>query len=107
MRTDEYCFVFFSLTTNKSMARPIWSRLNLTLQCVTYKTDRYLFLRPSKLSSLRARAGRPSKAGALNKRRYHTKTSQFNCCPENVQFEKTHFRDQNIDVRIFLLITKS
>ena len=35
-------------------------------------------------------------------RRYHTRPLQFNWCPENVQFGKMHFRDPNIDARVFI-----
>ena len=45
-------------------------------------------------------AGRPSKAGAFNERR-------FNLGPKNVIFGKTHFGDPIIDARIFELITKT
>ena len=38
--------------------------------------------------------------------RYHTRPSQFNWGPENGYFGKTHFRDPNINARIFWLIEK-
>ena len=34
-------------------------------------------------------------------RRYHTRPSQFNWGPENVHFGNPHFRDPNIDARVF------
>ena len=36
-------------------------------------------------------------------RKYHARPSQFNLGLENVHFGKTHFRDPNIDARIFRL----
>ena len=36
-------------------------------------------------------------------RRYHTRPLRLNSGPKNVYFGKTHFRDPNINVRIFIL----
>ena len=49
-----------------------------------------------------ALVGRPRRAWAFDElRRYHTRPLRFYWGPENVHFWKAHFKDQNIDARIF------
>ena len=39
-------------------------------------------------------------------RRYHTRPLRLNWGPKNVHFGKTHFRDPDIDARVFIFIWK-
>ena len=39
-------------------------------------------------------------------RRYHTRPLQFNWGPKNVHFRKIHFRDANIDAKVFIFFWK-
>ena len=51
---------------------------------------------------VQAPTGQPSADRAFNElRRYYTRPSPFNWGPKNVHFGKTHFRDLNINARIF------
>ena len=52
----------------------------------------------------RAPAGRARGARAFDElRRYHTRPLQLNWGLKNVHFEETHFRDPNINARIFFV----
>ena len=49
--------------------------------------------------------GRPRRAWSFDElRRYHIRPSRFNWGPENVHFGKTHFRDLNINGRVFVVV---
>ena len=68
---------------------------------VFYKINYFLFLivhlkKPQIIIQARAKRGLLTEL-----RKYHTMTPRFNWGPKNVYFGKTHFRDPNINARIF------
>ena len=69
-----------------------------------FRTSNIKKTKCSPVPKLRAELSSPREARAFHElRRYHTRPLRFNWGPKNVHFGKTHFRDPNINVKIFFV----